>query len=201
MRSDRTCAAPGGGQEVLTYSARVSEPERRRRPRPELKFSLERSLFGEVIRTCEGQVLSDLARHASEFQGAGALAVISRQRSAFSPSQSEALQPLAEVLAFAFVAQQQQHALEKFQMMESMSDTTFALASEINGALQAVVGEAAILRRQHPQLGEELDQVIHHAERTLALLERMRAAARERLGEADLTAAIPSGPEAFGEED
>ena len=154
MRSDRTCAAPGGGQEVLTYSARVSEPERRRRPRPELQFSLERSLFGEVIRTCEGQVLSDLARHASEFQDAGALAVISRQRSAFSPSQSEALQPLAEVLAFAFVAQQQQHALEKFQMMESMSDTTFALASEINGALQAVVGEAAILRRQHPQPGE-----------------------------------------------
>lgn len=213
-----------GGQEVLTYSARVSEPERRRRPRPELQFSLERSLFGLVIRSCEARVIADLAHDAQEFQDTtalaaqgfhsalalplisrnraiGALMVMSRRRGAFTVDQCTALQPLAEVLAFAFVAQQQQHLLERFQMMESMSQSTFALASDINGALQGVIGEASILRRQKPDVAESLDAVIGHAERTLALLERMRAAAQERLSEADLTAAIPASPEAFGQDE
>ena len=212
------------GQEVLTYSARVSEPERRRRPRPELQLSLERSLFGTVIRSCEAMVVDDLPAHASAYHDAavlasqgfhsalvlplisrnraiGALMVISRQKGAFTIAQRDVMQPLAEVLAFAFVGQQQQHALEKFQMMESMSDTTFALASEINGALQAVVGEASILRRRHPELGESLDIVVRQTERTLDLLERMRAAAQERLGEAGLAAIIPASPEAFGQDE
>jgi transcriptional regulator with GAF, ATPase, and Fis domain len=213
-----------GGQEVLTYSARVSEPERRRRPRPELQFSLERSLFGQVMRSSEPRVISDLTHDTSDLQDAallasqgfhsalvlplisrnrpiGALMVISRRRAAFSADQSAALQPLAEVLAFAFVAQQQQHSLEKFHMMESMSQTTFALASEINGALQGVIGEASILRRERPELAENLDTLIGHADRTLALLERMRAAAQERLTESDLAAAIPASPEAFGQDE
>ena len=212
------------GQELLTYSARVSEPERRRRPRPELELSLERSVFGQVVRSCEALVIDDLNQQAAAFHDAsvlasqgfqsalvvplisrnraiGTLMVMARARRAFLPEHRDVIQPLAEVLAFAFVAQQQQHALEKFQMMESMSDTTFALASEINGALQGVIGEAALLRRQHPQLGESLDGVIHHAERTLVLLERMRAAAHERIGESDLTAAIPASPEAYDQDE
>src|SRR5204863_6795316 len=109
----------------------------------------------------------------------GALTVISRARASFAQDHREIMQPLAEVLAFVFVAQQLQHALEKFQMMESMSNTTFALASEINGALQGVIGEAALLRRQHPNLTEALDAVMQHAERTLPLLERIRASAQQ----------------------
>jgi transcriptional regulator with GAF, ATPase, and Fis domain len=212
-----------GGREVLTYSARVSEPERRRRPRPEQEFSLERSLFGQVIRSCEAKVIADLG-HEQDCQDAsalasqglhsalvlplisknraiGALMVMSRRRGAFTVDQCTALQPLAEVLAFAFVAQQQQHSLEKFHMMESMTQTTFALASDINGALQGVIGEASILRRERPDVSESLDVIVAHAERTLALLERMRAAAQERLSEADLTAAIPASPEAFGQDE
>jgi transcriptional regulator with GAF, ATPase, and Fis domain len=212
------------GQEVLTYSARISEPERRRRPRPELQLSLERSLFGKVIRSCEALVIDDLAAEAATYHDAavlasqgfhsalvlplvsrnraiGALMVISRLKSAFALAQRDIMQPLAEVLAFAFVGQQQQHTLEKFQMMESMSDTTFAVASEINGALQGVIGEASMLRRQHPELADGLDVVIRQAERTLDLLERMRAAAHERLGESGLTAAIPASPEAFGQDE
>jgi transcriptional regulator with GAF, ATPase, and Fis domain len=213
-----------GAQEVLTYSARVSEPERRRRPRPEVQFSLERSLFGQVMRSSEPRVVSDLTHETKDLHDAallasqgfhsalvlplisrnrpiGALMVISRRRAAFTTDQSVALQPLAEILAFAFVAQQQQHALEKFHMMEQMSQTTFALASEINGALQGVVGEASIMRRERPELAASLDSLIGHADRTIALLERMRAAAQERLTDADLTAAIPASPEAFGQDE
>lgn len=212
------------GRELLTYSARVSEPERRRRPRPELELGLERSAFGQVVRTCEALIIDDLSQHAAAFQDAavlasqgfqsglvlplisrnraiGALMVISRARAAFTNDHRDVMQPLAEVLAFAFVAQQQQHALEKFQMMASMSDRTFALASEINNALQGVIGEAALLRRQHPAMAEGLDAVIQYAERTLLLLERMRAAAHERIAESDLTATIPNSPEAFGQDE
>lgn len=212
------------GQELLTYSARVSEPERRRRPRPELELSLERSVFGQVVRACEARVIDDLSQDAAAFHDAsvlasqgfqsalvlplisrnraiGALMVISRTRAAFAQEHQDIMQPLAEVLAFAFVVQQQQHALEKFQIMESMSDTTFALASEINGSLQGVVGEAALLRRQHPNLAEGLDTVIQHAERTMLLLERIRTASHERIGKSDLTAAIPASPEAFGQDE
>lgn len=212
------------GRELLTYSARVSDPERRRRPRPDLELSLERSVFGQVVRSGEALMIDDLHSQASAFHDAavlasqgfqsalvvplisrnkaiGALMMISRARAAFTADHREIMQPLAEVLAFAFVAQQQQHALEKFQMMDSMSDTTFALASEINGALQGVIGEAALVRREHPQLAEALDGVIHHAERTLVLLERMRAAAHDRIGESNLTAAIPASPEAYGQDE
>jgi transcriptional regulator with GAF, ATPase, and Fis domain len=211
------------GQAVLTYSARVSEPERRRRPRPELKLSLEHSVFGQVIRTCEERILPDLGQHAAAYQDAGrlasegfhsalvlplisrnraigALTVISRQRNAFDQTHADAMQPLAEVLAFAFVSQQQQ-ALDKLQMVESMSDSTLALASELNSALQGVIGEASILRRRHPDLGEGLDAIIRHGERTLALLERVRANAEDRLDDIEIPSAIPASPEAFAEDE
>lgn len=212
------------GQELLTYSARVSEPERRRRPRPELELTLEGSVFGKVIRSCEALVIDDLPAEAAAFHDAatmasqgfqsglilplvsrnraiGALMAISRGAAAFTTEHRDLMRPLTEVLAFAFVTQQQYHALEKYQMSISMSDTTFALASEISGTLQGVIGEAAIVRRQHPELAEALGAVIAHAERTLTLLDRMRAATRDRLGEADLTAAIPASPEAFGHDE
>jgi GAF domain-containing protein len=211
-------------QAVLTYSARVSEPERRRRPRPDMELSLERSVFGQVIRACEARVIPDLGQQAAEFQDAarlaaegfqsalvlplisrnraiGALTMISRHREAFNAAHGEAMQPLAEVLAFAFLAQQQQNALEKVHMAQSMSDTALALASEINGALQGVIGEASILRRQHPELGEGLDGIVLHVERTLSLLEKVRAAAHDRLDEAEITTAIPASPEAFADDD
>ena len=209
------------GQDVLTYSARVSEPERRRRPRPELEFSLERSICGEVVRTCETILLTDLAQHASDFHDAsalssqgfqsalvlplvsrnraiGALMLISRQHAAFTTAHREAMQPLAEVLAFAYLAQRQHLALEKFETMETMSEMTIAMASEINGALQSVIGEGAILRKEHPELGAGLDNMVQQAERISALLERMRMAAHDRRGDGDAGGAIPASPEGFG---
>ncbi len=77
------------------------------------------------------------------------------------------MQPLAEVLAFAFVSQQQHLALEKFRTMESMADMSFSLASEVNGALQGVIGQCGVVAQMRPELAGGLDAVVRHAERTL----------------------------------
>src|ERR1019366_9511078 len=61
-------------QQLQTFSARVSEPERRRRPRAEVEYNLDRSIFGQVVRSCEPLLIDDLGRQAAEFQDASALA-------------------------------------------------------------------------------------------------------------------------------
>jgi transcriptional regulator with GAF, ATPase, and Fis domain len=214
-----------GGQELQIYSSRVSEPERRRRPRPELQFSLERSVFGQVIRTCEPILVEDTSAFASEFHDAGVLAsqgfhsllivplisrnraigaitVIARQKAAFHPAHREILQPLAEVLAFAYVAQHQYLALDRYKAMETTAEITLALATDINSSLQVIGGRCGVLQREHPALAAELDVIATQAERISTLLERLHAAADEHLRENVTThGTIPASPEEFSDEE
>jgi transcriptional regulator with GAF, ATPase, and Fis domain len=214
------------GHELQTYSARVSEPERRRRPRPELEFNLDHSVFGQVIRTCEPIIVDDLAHQAADFHDAsvmasegfksalilpllsrnraiGALTVISRRAGSFTPAHRDALQPLAEVLAFAFVVEQQHTALAKFRTMETLAEMSLALAADINSALQTIVGQGGLLQHTRPEIAADVDVIMVQAERIGDLLDRMRNAADDRLREASavMGAGIPSSPEAFVEQE
>ena len=212
------------GQELQIYSSRVSEPERRRRPRPELQFSLERSIFGQVIRTCEPVLVEDTTAFAAEFHDAGALAsqglhsllivplvsrnraigamtVIARRKAAFQPEHREVLQPLAEVLAFAYVAQHQYLALDRYKAMETTAEITLALATDINSSLQIIVGRCSLLQAEHPPAAAEIEVVSRQAERIATLLDRLRVAADERLSAATThTGVIPASPEDFDDE-
>ena len=215
-----------GGREVQTFSARVSEPERRKRPRLEFEYNIEQSVFGQVIRTCEPVLIDDLSQHASEFQDAtalaaegfqsalvlplisrnraiGALKVVSRRRGAFAAAHRDALQPLAEVLAFAFVAQQQYEALDRIRSAETLAEISLSLSTEINGALQAIIGQCGVVAQMHPSMASEIDVLMGQAERIAALMERLRATATDRLHEAAEAMAknIPTSPEAFTEEE
>jgi transcriptional regulator with GAF, ATPase, and Fis domain len=214
-----------GGQELQTFSSRVTEPERRRRPRPELQFSLERSIFGQVIRTCDPILVDDTAAFASEFHDAsvlaaqgfhsllivplvsrnraiGAMTVIARRKAAFAPEHREVLQPLAEILAFAYVAQQQYVALDRYRAMETTAEMTLALATDINSSLQVIVGRCAILQAEHPSAAADIDVVSRQAERMATLLDRLRVAADERLTAVTSQAgAIPASPEEYDEAD
>jgi transcriptional regulator with GAF, ATPase, and Fis domain len=213
-----------GGQELEIYSSRVTEPERRRRPRPELQFNLERSIFGQVIRTCEPVLVEDTAAFASEFHDAGVLAgqgfhsllivplvsrnraigaltVIAQRKAAFQPEHREVLQPLAEILAFAYVAQQQYLALDRYKAMETTADMTLSLATQINSSLQVIVGRCGILQAEHPSASEEISVVCRQAERIATLLERLRVAADERVSAAPAhPGAIPASPEEFDDQ-
>lgn len=229
VRCDRLGLAvlDANGQEVQTYLSRVSEPERRRRPRPEVAYRLERSLFGQVMRSCEPIVVDDFGTQALDFvdmsdlasqgfrsaivlplmsrnRSIGTLTAISRTPGAFTAAHRDAMQPMAEVLAFAFVAQQQHAALQRYRSMETLAEMSLSLSTDVNSALQAIIGQCGVIEALKPDSADDVRVILSQADRIATLLERMRTAAQERLRESATptqTAGIPASPEEFPDED
>ncbi|MCA1560260.1 MAG: GAF domain-containing protein [Acidobacteria bacterium] len=215
------------GQDFQTYTARVREDERRVRPRAEVVFKIDGTAIGAVVRSREPLVVTDTTEAAADFldvnvlrtagfqsallmplvskgRAVGTLNVVSRQPDAFTRQQVDALQPIAEIFAVACVAQQLQMTLGKYRTMEAMSEVTLSIATEINSALQTIIGHCDLLEREYPDpnLQRDLATVVRQAQRISELLEKMRASAHERLKEAASTineGGIPSSPEAFGD--
>ena len=211
------------GHQFETFTARVGEEERRRRPRPELEFSMDRSVIGQVVRDREPLVLDDLATVSPDYYDAnvlrsagmrsalilplmskghavGTLNLVSRSTSAFGPEDAQILQPVAEILAVAHVAQQAQIGLARFRSVEAMSELTLSMANEIQGALQVIIGHCDLLERTYPDpaLQQDLATVIRQAQRIASLLETMRTTAAERLREVAATveeAVLPASQE------
>lgn len=218
------------GQEFQTYTARVHEEERRARPRPEVVFKIEQTLLGSVVRSREALIVGDVSEVAADFLDAnilhssgfgsamivplvskgrvvGTLNLVQRNRHAYRPEHSMAIQPIAEIFAVAVIAQQLQVALGKYRTMEAMSDLTLSIATEINSALQTIIGHCDLLERGYPDpnLQRDLATVVRQAQRIAGLLEKMRAAASERMREVEAAVAItqsgiPSSPEAYGDD-
>ena len=216
------------GQEFQTYTARVHEEERRARPRPEVVFKIEQTLLGTVVRSREAVIVPDISAAAADFLDAnllhssgfgsvmivplvskgrvvGTLNLVQRARDAYRPEHSAAIQPIAEIFAVAVIAQQLQVSLGKYRSMEAMSELTLSIAAEINSALQTIIGHCDLLERGYPDpnLQRDLATVVRQAQRIAGLLEKMRAAASERMREVEAAVAvtqagIPSSPEALG---
>lgn len=215
------------GQEFQTYTARVHEDERRARPRPEVSFKVETTAIGFVVRAREPLLLNDIEEAAPEFLDAnvlrsagfhsalivplmakgrsvGTLNVVSRTPNAFTQQHVDILRPTAEILGVAYVAQQAQMLLGKFRTMEVMEELTLSISSDINSALQTIIGHCDLLERGYPDpaLQRDLATVVRQAQRIEALLEKMRTAAHERMKEVTTTmheTGIPSSPEAYGD--
>lgn len=215
------------GQEFQTYTARADHRERRVRPRPELVFKTERTALGTVVRSREPLNISDTSEaapdlldvnllHSSGLGSAlilplvakgrvvGTLNVAARQKNAFRQQHIDALLPIAEIFAIAYVAQQLQIAVGKHRSVEAMSEATLGIAAEINSALQTIVGHCDLIERGYPDpnLQRDLSTVVFQAQRIADLLVKMRAAADERLREvaAEINqSGIPSSPEAYPE--
>jgi len=218
----------GDGQEFQTYTARVNEEERRARPRPEVVFKVEQTLLGNVVRSREALIVGDVAAAAPDFLDAnvlhssgfgsamivplvskgrvvGTLNLVQRAKRAYRPEHAAAIQPIAEIFAVAVIAQQLQVSLGKYRSMEAMSELTLSIATEINSALQTIIGHCDLLERGYddPGLQRDLATVVRQAERIAGLLEKMRAAANERMKEVEAAVAvtqagIPSSPEEYG---
>src|SRR4051812_4212536 len=216
------------GQEFQTYTARVNEDERRTRPRPEVVFKIDQTLLGGVVRSREALIVADVAQAAPDFLDAnllhssgfgsvmivpllskgrvvGTLNLVQRGKGAYRPEHAAAIQPIAEIFAVAVIAQQLQVSLGKYRSMEAMSELTLSIASEINGALQTIIGHCDLLERGYPDpnLQRDLATVVRQAQRIAGLLEKMRSVASERMREveaavADTQSGIPSSPEAYG---
>lgn len=214
------------GQEFQTFTARVQEEERRTRARPEVAFKMDGTLIGSVVRTREPYVVDDMEAMAPEFLDAnvlrsagfasalivplvakgravGTLNLVARSLGAFLPVHANVVQPIAEILAVAIVAQQLQRSLVKYRTIEAMSEQTLAVSAEINSALQTIIGHCDLLEHGYPDpdLQRDLATVVHQAQRIAELLEKMRLGATQRMKEleAEVTeAGIPSSPEALG---
>src|SRR5213076_1852924 len=196
------------GDEFQTYTARVHEDERRARPRPEVVFKVEQTLLGSVVRSREALVIADIAEAATDFLDAnvlhsagfgsilivplvskgrvvGTLNLVQRQTRAYRPEHAAAIQPIAEIFAVAVIAQQLQLSLGKYRSMEAMSEMTLSVAAEINSALQTIIGHCDLLERGYPDpnLQRDLATVVRQAQRIATLLDKMRAAASERMRE------------------
>jgi GAF domain-containing protein len=212
------------GREFQTYTARVQQEERRSRPRPEIVFKVERTILGSVVRSREPMIVADIKTAAPDYLDAnilltsgfrsvllmplvsrgravGTLNVVSRQPDAFGQSHIAALQPIAEILAVAWVAQQLHMTLGKHRTMEVMSELTLSVAAEINSALQTIIGHCDLIGRgQHDEaLQRDLQTIMGQAQRVIGLLDKMRSAANERLREMANTMhqeGIPTSPEA-----
>src|SRR5262245_19749807 len=217
------------GEEFQTYTARVHDQERRARPRPEIVFRIERTALGSVVRSREPLLLNDTSESSTDFldvnvlhtaqfgsalliplvskgRAVGTLNLVARPKQAFQQSHIAILLPIAEMLAVAYVAQQLQVELAKYRTMEAMADVTLSIASDINSALQTIIGNCDLIERGYPDPGlqRDLATIVLQAQRISSLLERMRAAAHERLkevAESVSQASIPSSPEAFGEQE
>ena len=191
-----------------TFTARVQDRERRTRPRPEVVFKADRTMIGAVVKSREPMIINDTSHgvadyldvnvlHTSGFgsglvvpliskgRAVGTLNVVSRATGAFNQQHIDTLMPVAEILAVAYVAQQLQIAVARHRTVESMSELTLGIASEINGALQTVIGHCALLEREYPDtnLHNDLGIIVRQAQRISGLLEKMRAASDQRMKE------------------
>lgn len=209
-----------GGTEFQTYTARVNEEERRTRPRPEVVFKTERTALGTAVRSREPLLLNDVAKNAPDYldinvihsagfgsalviplvskgRAVGTLNLVSRRKDAFSPQHIETLLPVTEIFAVAYVAQQLQITVTRSRTVEAMTEFTLGVASEINSALQTIIGHCDLLERGYPDtnLHRDLATVTRQAQRISALLDKMRSASHERLAEVtgDPTQGVASG--------
>jgi GAF domain-containing protein len=190
------------GNEFQTYTARVQEGERRSRPRPEIVFKVERTLLGNVVRSGKPVLIADIKASAPDYLDAnildtsgftsallmplvsrgravGTLNVVSRRPGVFSQLHVDALQPIAEILAVAWVAQQLHITLGRHRTMEVMSELTLSVAAEINSALQTIIGHCDLIGRdQHDgALQRDLQTITGQAQRITLLLDKMRKGA------------------------
>ena len=197
------------GTEFQTYTARTEDQAPRNRIRPEVVFKVDRTMIGSAIRSGEPLIIDDMEAAAPDYLDAnvvvsagfrsglvvplisrerpvGTLNLVSRRPGAFERAHVEPLQPIAELLAVAWVAQQLQMTTVKFRTMETMSELTLSIASDINSALQAIVSHCDLLARGNtdPRFSRDVDTIVHQAKRIAELLEKMRSAAAERLREA-----------------
>ncbi|MEO6212195.1 MAG: GAF domain-containing protein, partial [Vicinamibacterales bacterium] len=194
------------GTEFQTYTARVQERERRTRPRPEVVFKAERTAIGTVVRSRQPMIINDTVEGIGDYldinvlrtagfgsalvlplltkdRAVGTLNVVSRATGAFDQEHVKALMPVAEIFAVAYVAQQLQIALARHRTVESMSELTLGIASDIHGALQTITGHCDLIERGYPDtnLRTDLAVVVRQAQRISTLLDKMRSASHERL--------------------
>ena len=193
------------GDEFHTYTARVTDEDRRVRPRPDVVFRPEGTAIGAVVQTGQPMVINDTAAAAQQYldvnvannsgfasalviplvsdeRAVGTLNVVSRRQGAFSEEHVKALMPVSEILAMAHVAQRLQIAATRHKTVDAITEMTLAVANEINSALQTIIGHCNLIDRTHddPGLHRDIGTIVRQAQRIASHLEKMRNASQRK---------------------
>lgn len=189
--------------EFQTYTARLTDDDRRAGSRPEVMFKMDGTAIGSVVRSRTPLIVDDTSAGSSEFldmnvthtsgfvsalviplvsneRAVGTLNLVSRRKGAFTQADADALLPVAEILAMAHVAQQLQVAATKHRTLEKVTHLTEAVAVEIDDALQTIITRCAVIDRANsdPRFHREIDTVTRQARRIGTVLDRMRHAGK-----------------------
>jgi GAF domain-containing protein len=204
------------GREFNTFTPRADDGKRRQRSLPEVSFKAEGTVIGNVVRSREPFITGDIREMAADHidanvvaaagfhsalivplistdRAVGTLSAVSRRRNAFDRVHVAPLQPIAEILAVAWVAQQLQVTLGRSRTLEAVSELTLTVAAEIGGALQAVVDHCDRLAQAHPGLERDVAGVVLETQRIAEHVERMRAGAHEHLEQSRDSTIGPGG--------
>jgi transcriptional regulator with GAF, ATPase, and Fis domain len=197
------------GDEFQTYTARLTDDDRRAASRPEVTFKMDGTAIGSVVRSRTPLIVDDTAAGSSEFldmnvthssgfvsalviplvsneRAVGTLNLVSRRKGAFAQADVDALLPVAEILAMAHVAQQLQIAATKHRTLERVMHLTEAVAGEIDDALQTIITRCEVIDRANsdPRFHREVDTITRQAKRIGTVLDKMRHAGKATRPEA-----------------
>ena len=188
-----------------TYTARLDSPASTA-PRADLHFPRGATIIDEVVTSRDARVVDDLTALAPTYLDAnvaksagfssfvlvpllfegealGTLNLVSRRPRAFSQAEVHTLTPVAEALAMAHGSRRLANALARHQMAHELSELTFAFANDMNGAVQAIIGQCELLahRSRDPEVDRELAGMLKQARRLRDILNTMQRMTREHV--------------------
>lgn len=196
----------GDGLGYNTYTARLDHAGPSPTPQADLYFERRATIIDEVVTSRQGRVVQDVAPLASTyldanvmhsagfasfvlvplvFEGAalGTLNLVARRPKAFSPADLDTLAPVAEALALAHGNLRRANALVRHEMANELSELTFAVANDMNGAVQAIIGQCELLAHEtkDPAIEHELGGMLQQARRLRDILTTMQRMTREHV--------------------
>ena len=189
-----------------TYTARLDSPDPNPDLRPDLHFPRGSTIIDEVVAAREGRVAENVAELAPSYldvnvlrtagfssfvllpllfegEALGTLNLVARRPRAFSHGDLHTLKPVAEALAVAHGTRRMANALVRHQMANELSELTFAFANDMNGAVQAILGQCELLAREQHGSGiqQELAGMLQQARRLRDILDQMQRMTREHV--------------------
>ncbi len=176
------------GHAFRTYTAHVDVPAGgERHARPDLHFARVGTFLDRVVSSREARIVERVDELAAEYLDAntlhkagfvsalvvplvfedevfGTLNLVSRRADAFSERDLQALVPVAEALATAYAARRLVTAAARHQIAHDMADLILFQVSEINGAVQGIIGRCDLMLQECPDAGAQRDAAMMRQE-------------------------------------
>ncbi len=193
------------GQGFRTYTARAEgAPDGPGAMRPDLYFNRRATLLDLVASTRAPRIIEQIGEHAADaldanvlhsagfvsaillplvFEGEvfGTLNLVSRLPGAFSQRDVQSLVPVAEALGTAYAARRLVTSATRHQAAEDIAALILLQVSDINGAVQAIVGQCELMLQEcaDPAIQRDATLMLRQGRRisdALAKLQQVTAA-------------------------